>query len=173
MLGLMFAFALLAAPPAQPQSQTPPAPPRTNPCDAPEFRQFDFWLGDWEVKGPGGRVLGANTIEPIAGNCGLVENWRGALGGSGRSVNTYERTDGKWHQAWVGNGGGLIHFSGDFVGGKMVMTGTTGAGSAVTAHRMTWTPLPGGAVQQVWESSTDGGTTWTLGFDGTYSRKRQ
>ena len=23
------------------------------PCSAPEHRQFDFWLGDWEVRGPG------------------------------------------------------------------------------------------------------------------------
>ncbi len=27
-------------------AQTPPAPPR---CDTPEFRQFDFWVGDWNV----------------------------------------------------------------------------------------------------------------------------
>ena len=172
MLGLILGFALLAAPQTQPQTQTPPASARPNPCDAPEFRQFDFWLGDWEVKGPGGRVLGHNTIEPIAGNCGLLENWRGALGGSGRSVNTFERADGTWHQAWVGGGGGMIHFSGGFEGGKMVMTGTTRSGNAVTTHRMTWTPLAAGGLQQVWETSTDGGTTWALGFDGTYSRKK-
>ena len=37
---------------------------------------------------------------------------------------------------------------------------------------MTWTPLAEGGLRQVWETSTDGGTTWALGFDGTYSKKK-
>ena len=32
------------------------------PCSAPEHRQFDFWLGDWEVKGPAGKVAGRNMV---------------------------------------------------------------------------------------------------------------
>jgi hypothetical protein len=26
------------------------APPSPNPCSGPEHRQFDFWLGEWEVR---------------------------------------------------------------------------------------------------------------------------
>lgn len=172
MFEFILGFALLAVPQAQPQTPTPPAAVRPNPCDAPEFRQFDFWLGEWEVRGPGGRVLGVNTIEPIAANCGLLENWRGALGGGGRSVNTYQRSDGKWHQAWVGSGGGLLLLAGGLENGKMVLKGTTTAANrAVIEHRVTWTALPGGGVHQFWESSSDAGATWTVAFDGTYSKK--
>lgn len=176
---LTFAFALTLAlgpqqtPPAsQAQPQAQPAP-RPNPCDAPEFRHFDFWLGEWDVHGPNGQVAGRNVITPIAGNCGLHENWTGAGGGSGQSVNTYHRTDGRWHQVWVGNGGGLLHIIGGLQDGKMVLEGTTqGPNGQTTHHRVTWTPLDDGRVRQFWQSSTDGGTTWNVAFDGYYSRRK-
>ena len=34
--------------------------------------------------------------------------------------------------------------------------------------RITWTPNGDGTVRQLWESSTDGGATWSVAFDGTY-----
>lgn len=170
---ILLGLTLLGAPQALTQTPAPAPQARPNPCDAPEFRHFDFWLGEWEVKGPAGSVLGSNTIEPIAGNCGLHENWSGALGGAGHSVNTYQRADGKWHQAWVGSGGGLLLLSGGLEGKSMVLTGTApGTGGTPIMHRITWTPIATGGLRQVWESSTDGGTTWSVGFDGTYSKKR-
>ena len=171
MLGLILSLTLLGAPQAQPQ--TPPAQPRPNPCDAAEFRHFDFWIGDWDVKAADGRVIGANTIEPVAGNCGLREHWRGAGGGSGQSLNTYVRSDGKWHQVWVGAGGGILHIIGGLEDGKMVLSGTTtNSAGAVTTHRVTWTPMEDGRVRQFWQTSNDGGTTWTVSFDGYYEKKK-
>jgi hypothetical protein len=38
-------------------------------------------------------------------------------------------------------------------------------------QRITWTPLGGGRVRQLWESSTDGGKTWSVAFDGLYVRE--
>jgi hypothetical protein len=49
--------------------------------------------------------------------------------------------------------------AGDLPGGKKAL------------QRITWSQLPGGKVRQFWESSTDGGKTWTVAFDGTYIRK--
>lgn len=162
-----------------PQQQTPPPPqpqaqpaPRPNPCDAPEFRHFDFWIGEWDVVGPKGQKAGSNVIEQIAGNCGIQENWTGAGGVTGRSLNTYQRSEGKWHQVWVGAGGGMLRLSGGLRDGNMVLEGTTiGPDKQTTLHRVTWTPLEDGRVRQFWESSTDGGTTWNVAFDGYYSRK--
>lgn len=173
MLTMLLGLTLLVAPQAQTQTPAPAPQAQPNPCDAPEFRHFDFWLGEWEVKGPNGGVLGANTISPISGNCGLHENWRGGGGGSGQSVNTFHRTDGKWHQVWVGSGGGILHITGGLIDGKMVLTGETiGRNAARTLQRVTWSPLPDGRVRQFWESSTDGGKTWTVAFDGYYEKKR-
>jgi hypothetical protein len=50
------------------------------------------------------------------------------------------------------------------------MPDTTSAGGAAL-QRITWSQLPGGKVRQLWEASKDGGKTWTVVFDGTYTRK--
>ena len=48
------------------------------PCmTRPEARQFDFWIGDWEVYNnlyPNHRV-GTSKIESISGGCSILENW--------------------------------------------------------------------------------------------------
>jgi hypothetical protein len=36
--------------------------------------------------------------------------------------------------------------------------------------RTTWRPLPDGGVRQTFESSPDGGKTWTASFDGFYKK---
>jgi hypothetical protein len=38
-----------------------------------------------------------------------------------------------------------------------------------TIHRTTWSPLPG-SLRQHWQTSTDGGKTWSTVFDGYYSK---
>ena len=59
----------------------PPAP-ATKPCSAPPYRQFDFWIGDWDVFSPDGKLAGHNRVESIEGGCGIQENWTGAGGGT-------------------------------------------------------------------------------------------
>ena len=39
-------------------------------------REFDFWVGDWDVYQAGTNTLvGRNVIQIIADGCGLLENW--------------------------------------------------------------------------------------------------
>lgn len=142
-------------------------------CGAPEHRAFDFWIGSWEVTGPGGDVVGHNRIESAHGGCALRENWTGATGSVGQSFNSYDRTRGVWHQTWVDNSGLLLLLDGNPIEGGMRLAGeTTGADGAVTQHRITWTVEAddGSLVRQLWESSTDDGTTWTVAFNGLYRR---
>ena len=37
------------------------------PCSTPEYRQFDFWIGDWVVYTPAGQIAGTNKIEQVSG----------------------------------------------------------------------------------------------------------
>src|SRR3970282_1522072 len=46
-VALLFALALPAGLPGQEAAA---------PCSAPEYRQFDFWLGEWEVTNPSGEI---------------------------------------------------------------------------------------------------------------------
>jgi hypothetical protein len=152
------------------QDTAPTAAPK--PCAAPEHRQFDFWIGEWEVTRPNGAPAGRNRIESILGGCALRESWTGAKGGSGNSYNAYDRQSGRWHQTWVDNGGLVLRLDGAFAGGKMVLSGESRDSSgARVLNRITWQQTAPGAVRQLWETSRDGGRTWSVVFDGRY-RKR-
>jgi hypothetical protein len=141
-------------------------------CRGPEHRQFDFWLGAWEVRDSAGALLGQNDITRVSAGCALHEDWRGAGGGVGISVNTYDAALGKWTQRWVG-AGATLWLEGGLEDGAMVLAGTaprtTPRGPVL--DRITWTPLPDGRVRQTWDISTDQGQTWMPSFVGFYSRR--
>ena len=130
-------------------------------------REFDFWIGDWDVYGPKGKQVGHNTITDMYGNGMLHEHWHGAGGVEGRSINGYDADRGCWHQTWMDGTGGVLLLDGGLRDEAMVLE--------APGQRITWTRLtddPDGAeVRQVWESSEDGGETWTVAFDGRYRRR--
>jgi hypothetical protein len=170
-LRLLGAIGLLSASFAQ--AQTPPPAPSPPGCDAAVRRQFDFWVGDWSVT-VGGKPAGDNRIEKILGGCALLENWTGAGGMSGKSLNFYDPQRDQWHQTWVDDRGGSLGLDGKFADGRMVLTGSaknpqTGK---TTINRIIWTPLPADRVRQVWETSSDG-QSWTVAFDGLYTRRKK
>lgn len=166
-LRLLAAIAVLS--PSLALAETPAPQPN---CDAAVRRQFDFWVGDWSVA-VGGKHAGDNRIDKILGGCALLENWTGGGGMSGKSLNFYDPVREQWHQTWVDDRGGSLALDGTFTGGSMVLSGTKQlkAGKA-TLNRITWTALPSNQVRQVWETSGDGGKSWTVAFDGLYTRKK-
>ena len=144
-----------------------------NPCKAsPEFRQFDFWIGEWDVKNPQGVPSGSSSIQLILGQCIIFENWSGGGGSNGKSFNIYDTNDKKWHQTYVDDKGTFAHYIGGFVNGEMVITADTVVAGKKTLAKMTFSKLPNGDVRQHGENSTDEGKTWTTSFDLTYSRKK-
>lgn len=142
----------------------------SQPCSAPEYRQFDFWIGNWEVTAAG-QTAGTNSIHPVHGGCALQENWQGSGAGgiSGSSFNIYDQGSGRWHQTWVDANGTLLLLDGGLVDGSMVLSGSRPATNGSTAlHRISWTPNEDGSVRQLWETSLDDGGSWTVLFDGHY-----
>ena len=141
-------------------------------CMASQHRQFDFWIGEWNVSDARGQRAGTNRIESILGGCALAESWEGASGSRGRSLNSYDRGDNKWHQTWIDNEGTVLMISGGIVNGEMVMEGERRlADGTQTLERITWTPNKDGTVRQLWQSSRDRGMRWITVFDGTYRRR--
>ena len=49
-------------------------------CAASEYRQFDFWIGEWVVHNPKGAQVGTSRIEQIENGCGILEQWTNARG---------------------------------------------------------------------------------------------
>lgn len=149
-------------------------PQERAPCGAHEYRQFDFWLGTWRVEKPDGSLAGTNEIRKILNGCALRERWEGAQGMRGTSLNTY--AEGRWHQTWVDDNGGLLRLDGGLEGESMVLTGSSVSrrdGATTVRHEITWTPVEGNRVRQVWRTSSDGGDTWAIVFDGLYIPARE
>ena len=136
----------------------------TGPCVLPEDRQFDFWLGEWnlnEITAGGDVFHGTNNITRDDTGCVLDEDYRS--GGQGRSVSLYSRIDGRWHQTYTDSMGNRLILIGAFDGGRMLLT----AG----ATRSFWQPVDRNTVRFVQEQSRDGGQTWTPFFDSRYTRR--
>ena len=78
------------------------------PCSRPEFRQFDFWIGEWEAFGKNGQKGGDSKISVILDSCVILEEWTSAnaqqgLIYSGKSFNSYNAATKQWQQTKGGN----------------------------------------------------------------------
>ena len=154
---------------------------KLTPCSSAEYRQFDFWVGDWDVRNASGQTLGHNRISRRFNGCVVVEEWEGASGGSGSSFNLYDQQTKEWHQFWVDatgtnwlssdKQGNPVTLRGGIRDGAMVLSSHPDTLPAIGLTRATWRPLPDGRVRQTFESSSDGGKTWTVSFDGFYSKR--
>ncbi len=139
--------------------------------DQPPQRSFDFWLGQWEVRTPDGKLAGTNQITSEYNGHVIHERYSTAGGYSGESLNIFDSSRKLWHQTWVDTQGTLLVLEGGFHDGKMVLEGQTVDSKGSTAkQRISWTPNADGSVRQLWES-TDGNGKWSVVFDGLYKRK--
>jgi hypothetical protein len=152
----------------------PQAPPNYG-CPGPEYQQFAFWVGDWDViSAANGQVAGLSHVERLAAGCIIFEKWTGAKGGSGNSINVYDQADGKWHQTWVDSTGDQVHYVGTWTGSKLDLE----ADDVSTPQKvpvvltMTFEPLPNGDVRQSGTQSSDGGKTFLPSFDLIYKKKK-
>lgn len=143
------------------------------PCiHSPQHKQFDFWIGEWDVQAQG-QLAGTNSVQRILDGCVIFENWTGSRGGTGKSFNFYNSSTGKWQQVWVDNTGNVLQLYGEYKDNEMRYTGeTVGQNGNKTLHRLTFFNLAPDRVRQFWETSTDGGKTWNVVFDGMYARKK-
>ncbi len=145
------------------------------PCEADErHHAFDFWIGEWNVT-QNRQFAGTNSVQPILGHCTIFEQWQSASGGLGKSFNFYDPGSDHWRQIWISDNGTFIEFTGEARDGGIFFTAqtTTPVDGSVTDHKFEFTQLEGGIVRQSWETSTDGGATWTAIWDGRYERKAE
>jgi len=146
------------------------------PCEySAENRQFDFWIGDWNVvPSNGGLAQGSSHIAKELGGCTIWENWTSlGIGYTGKSYNVYNSNLKRWEQFWVDNAGGMIHFYGGLKDGVMdYWTDDIPQpdGTKLRRHLQFFNQGPD-KVRQFSQGSTDGGKTWHVEYDLTYLRK--
>lgn len=143
-----------------------------NPCRArPEFRQFDFWIGEWLPQNAQGLTVGTSSIQLILKDCVIFENWN-TPASSGKSFSLFDAKTGKWRQTWVDGTGNITHYTGGLEDGKMMLVAEVENSGKRSLMRMTYTKLADGGVRQHGENSTDGGKTWTTAYDFKYVRAK-
>jgi hypothetical protein len=116
----------------------------TGTCAAPAFRQFDFWIGDWD-----------------------------AIEADGRSFTIFDAREKTWHQTWVTYRGRRLELDGTLEQDAITLRGAertpTGARRLVSG---TWRPVAGG-VRETAVTSIDGGKSWQPWFDILFRPHRQ
>ena len=145
------------------------------PCASrPESHQFDFWIGDWDVKTQQGQLAGHSHIEQILGQCVIFENWTGTQGGSGKSFSAYDGVDGTWRQFWVDDRGAVTELTDGVYrdGALRFVTRSKAADGGQILGRLAFYNLGPDRVRQWKERSVDAGKTWTTDYDFNYERKR-
>lgn len=136
------------------------------------YRQFDFWLGEWDVFA-GSQQVGYNNVKALQQGCVVEENWEATGGrGTGQSFNFYNPVTRKWHQSYMGSGGDNWMMDGEYKDGALRYEGHIYTpGSDVLVH-MTFFNLEPGKVRQLAETSADGGKTWATTWDAIYVRRK-
>ncbi len=144
----------------------------------PRFREFDFWVGEWDVRVRGAPAVGEparNTITIENNGCVILERWKAPSGSEGQSFNIFDRSYGVWRQTWVDNQGGQHDYRGGIKDGNMVYEGDTpmpGGRPGRVPTRLTFFRIGPDTVRQFSQVSADSGKTWTTAYDLIYVRRK-
>lgn len=146
------------------------------PCAAePHAHEFDFWIGEWDVYQTGGKLLvGHSSVQSISGECALLENWTSTQAQTGKSINYYNPSTGKWEQDWIGSGGGPQRYlNGEYKDNVMhfIYESTNANGQKITGNFKFYN-IDKDTVRQYQDVNNDDGKTVTVSYDFTYVRKK-
>jgi hypothetical protein len=138
-----------------------------------ESRRLDFWLGDWTVAYPGMSATSNSNVHLSLDKCLVVESWVGGKGHTGENMFAYSADDKSWHGMFADNEGRVHVFEGTVAQGSAEFTGPSrGPNGEAVFNRIKIVRRSDNHVQQSWEKSKDNGATWTMEFQGDYTRKQ-
>lgn len=138
----------------------------TRPCVSSEYKQFDFWIGNWDafdIDDPTTEVARVE-VDRILDGCVLHEQYDATDGSRGQSFSIYDASRKLWRQSWVTNRGKSLVIEGQIKAGAMILSATDRSLGGPTLVRGTWKPVNGG-VREVAVRSINNGKTWKPWFD--------
>lgn len=150
------------------------------PCSSKLYRQFDFWIGEWEAFNKSGTKAGDSKVSIILDSCIVFEEWTSAnktqgIRYAGKSFNTYNANTRQWQQTWVDNVGGSTEYLEGTADGQQVVFKTNPfplSKDTMAIRRLSFFKIDNDKVRQQGEVSKDGGSTWVSEFDLEYRRKK-
>jgi len=117
------------------------------------YRDFDFWVGEWNVTDVNDTHVGTNIVTSELDGCLVQEHWTAGNGSRGLSLNSYDRETDQWYQTWSSQSPqgvfGRLRTSGNLIDGAMTLTGTRDAAGGFTFQdRWVWSENEQGQVIQ-------------------------
>ena len=142
------------------------------PRNSPESRQFDFWVGTWDLTWPKDGK-GTNSVTFELDSAVIMEHFSGesSMPLRGMSVSVYNLRRKTWLQTWVDNQGGYLDFVGGFSEGSMILERTAVVQGKEILQRMVWKNISHNSFDWSWEQSADRGKTWQVNWPIHYSRR--
>lgn len=139
---------------------------------------FDFWVGNWELtwEAPDGSMeTGSNRVEKVLDGTVILENFEAKSGRfkgyKGKSFSVYHKQTESWRQTWVDNNQGYIDLKGIIDADKRIFQSERpGPDGNMMKNRMVFYDISDDSLTWDWESSSDGGETWTLNWRIFYKR---
>lgn len=152
--------------------------PQTPPCSGEEYRQLDFWVGDWHAEwdnGDGTIGTGENHItRDEYGDCVIYERFSGGF--EGMSVSMYHAPIGMWRQSWVDNTGGYFALVGG-PGGENddfdFMVENTRLSDTAPYLRMTWEDVTDNSFTWRWQGRASEDEEWADRWVIRYTRMEE
>lgn len=138
-----------------------------HPCAAAEYRQLDYWLGEWDVLA-GGQKIANSSIQLILDECVIFENYSSTRGYAGKSFSAFDSATKKWQQRYFDSTGAVHDWTGELAGDALRFFRSQNGGML----RMTYLKEGPDKVRQLIEVSTDGGKSWNGNYDGLYVRRK-
>jgi hypothetical protein len=163
-----------------------PAATAQGACDGEHYREFDFWIGEWDLTNLRLQEDGSwtdagnatNRVFPVAGGCGIVELWDGYLGDNhirGFSVRTYNSETEKWHLLlnWPQkNAAGFGTLEGVFQHGRGdFYTSFTSQDGQAGLTRYSFADISHNTFRWNDGTSLDGGQTWRTAWIMEFRRR--
>jgi hypothetical protein len=147
------------------------------------LRKIKFMEGDWDVimkvkpdqQEPWVDTTGKSTFRFILDGAVLEQDYAGEMGGNpflGKGIFCFNRFSGKWQHIWSDNGAANISvFEGDFIQGKLVVTGEEKTPDGTFGTRATTFNITDNRFEWMLETSRDG-ETWAAVMKAVYSRRK-
>ncbi|NNC36094.1 MAG: hypothetical protein HKO02_01450 [Hyphomonadaceae bacterium] len=147
-------------------------------CQGEEFRQLDFWVGEWSLEWdlPDGKTgSGTNIITKTPfGDCVITENFDGAptQNFKGMSVSTYHQPAGMWRQTWVDDQGGYFALYGGVQDDGTFKLDMTRLGDKGPFRRMIWKDITADSLTWHWQGHGADEAEWKDLWVIRYTRKK-
>jgi len=147
-------------------------------CQDAEYRQLDFWVGEWDLEwdaGDGNTGHGTNIITNTPyGDCVITENFNGAptMQFKGMSVSTFHKPAGMWRQAWVDDQGGYFSLYGGPQDDGTFKLDMTRLNEKAPYRRMVWKDITTDSLTWHWQGHNADETEWSDQWVIRYKRKK-